>query len=268
MFDKTPRAMALLGTFQQECAEAILAFKQSPEQTPASVQEPAPEQPTATSRWQGATPPSKNDVASISDASTDTTPTSPTIEPVIELVSDEPRAVTGKQFECGYLSLHFVNQPESHTVVLHDPYVLLVDKYIDHFSDLFPVLALVCNTDDPLLIVARGVDECVLNTLEISVLRGILDVCAVWAHGPDDTRRAMLEDMAVLTGGTVITEDGDLSLDKVTLAQLGQAKRVEVGRENTTIDAVTVDTSEGIPELILPSTSKEACCILRRPAVL
>ena len=74
MFDKTPHAMALLGTFQQECAEAILAFKQSPEQTPASVQEPAPEQPTATSRWQGATPPSKNDVANIGDASMDTTP--------------------------------------------------------------------------------------------------------------------------------------------------------------------------------------------------
>ena len=198
----------------------------------------------------------------------DTTPTSPTIELIAERVPDEPRAVSGMQFESGYLSMHFVNQPENRTVVLDNPYVLLVDKEIDDFADLFPVLSLVTHTGRPLLIVAEGVDETVLNTLEINSLRNVLNVCAAWAHGPDDTRRAMLEDMAVLTGGTVITEEGDLTLDKVTLAQLGQAKRVEVGRENTTIDAVTVDTSEGIPELILPSTSKEACCILRRPAVL
>lgn len=150
-------------------------------------------------------------------------------------LEDELDVVEGMQFDRGYLSPYFINQPEKQIAQLENPFVLLFDKKISNIRDLLPVLEQVAKSGRPLLIIAEDVDGEALATLVVNTIRGILKVCAVKAPGFGDRRKAMLEDIAVLTGGTVIAEEVGLTLEKVTLDLLGQAKRVEVGKENTTI---------------------------------
>jgi len=139
------------------------------------------------------------------------------------------------QFDRGYLSPYFINQPEKQTAVLESPYILLFDKKISNIRDLLPVLEQVAKSGRPLMIVAEDVEGEALATLVVNNIRGILKTCAVKAPGFGDRRKAMLEDIAILTGGQVIAEEVGLTLEKTTLEHLGQAKRVEIGKENTTI---------------------------------
>lgn len=150
-------------------------------------------------------------------------------------LEDELDVVEGMQFDRGYLSPYFINQPEKQIAQLDNPYVLLFDKKISNIRDLLPTLEQVAKSGRPLLIIAEDVDGEALATLVVNNIRGILKTVAVKAPGFGDRRKAMLEDIAILTGGTVIAEEVGLSLEKVTLDQLGQAKRVEVAKENTTI---------------------------------
>ncbi|MBL8528362.1 MAG: chaperonin GroEL, partial [Burkholderiales bacterium] len=147
----------------------------------------------------------------------------------------ELEVVEGMQFDRGYLSPYFINNAEKQVAVLENPYVLLHDKKISNIRDLLPVLEQVAKAGKPLLIVAEDVDGEALATLVVNNIRGILKTCAVKAPGFGDRRKAMLEDIAILTGGTVIAEEVGLSLEKATLNDLGQAKRIEIGKENTTI---------------------------------
>ncbi len=147
----------------------------------------------------------------------------------------ELEVVEGMQFDRGYLSPYFINTAEKQLAVLENAYVLLSEKKLSSIRDLLPVLELVAKAGRPLLIIAEDIDGEALATLVVNNLRGILKTCAVKAPGFGDRRKAMLEDIAVLTGATVIAEEVGLALDKVTLKELGQAKRVEVGKENTTI---------------------------------
>jgi chaperonin GroEL len=139
------------------------------------------------------------------------------------------------QFDRGYLSPYFINNPDKQIAVLDDPFVLLHDKKISNIRDLLPVLEQVAKAGKPLLIVAEEVEGEALATLVVNNIRGILKTVAVKAPGFGDRRKAMLEDMAILTGGTVIAEETGMTLEKATLAELGRAKRVEIGKENTTI---------------------------------
>ena len=150
-------------------------------------------------------------------------------------LNNELDVVEGMQFDRGYLSPYFINNPEKQAAILDNPFVLLFDKKISNIRDLLPTLEQVAKAGRPLLIIAEEVDGEALATLVVNTIRGILKVVAVKAPGFGDRRKAMLEDIAILTGGKVIAEEVGLSLDKVTLADLGQAKRVEVGKENTTI---------------------------------
>lgn len=150
-------------------------------------------------------------------------------------LNNELEIVEGMQFDRGFLSPYFINTPERQTAVLDKPFILLHDKKISNIRELLPVLELVAKAGRPLLIIAEDVDGEALATLVVNSLRGILKVVAVKAPGFGDRRKAMLEDIAVLTGATVISSDLGLSLDKTTLEQLGSAKRVEVTKENTTI---------------------------------
>ncbi|MBK9360201.1 MAG: chaperonin GroEL [Rubrivivax sp.] len=150
-------------------------------------------------------------------------------------LDNELDIVEGMQFDRGYLSPYFINQPEKQVAVLDNPYVLLYDKKISNIRDLLPTLEQVAKSGRPLLIVAEEVEGEALATLVVNTIRGILKVVAVKAPGFGDRRKAMLEDIAILTGGKVIAEEVGLTLEKVTLADLGQAKRVEVGKENTTL---------------------------------
>lgn len=150
-------------------------------------------------------------------------------------LNNELEIVEGMQFDRGFLSPYFINTPERQTAVLDKPFILLHDKKISNIRELLPVLELVAKASRPLLIIAEDVDGEALATLVVNSLRGILKVVAVKAPGFGDRRKAMLEDIAVLTGATVISSDLGLSLDKTTLEQLGSAKRVEVTKENTTI---------------------------------
>ena len=143
--------------------------------------------------------------------------------------------VEGMQFDRGYLSPYFINQPEKQAAVLENPFILLHDKKISNIRELLPVLEQVAKAARPLIIIAEDIDGEALATLVVNSIRGILKVVAVKAPGFGDRRSAMLEDIAVLTGGTVISSNVGLSLDKATLAQLGSAKKVEVTKENTTI---------------------------------
>lgn len=150
-------------------------------------------------------------------------------------LENELEVVEGMQFDRGYLSPYFINNAEKQVAVLENPYVLLHDKKISNIRDLLPILEQVAKSSRPLLIIAEDVDGEALATLVVNSIRGILKTVAVKAPGFGDRRKAMLEDIAVLTGGQVIAEEVGLTLEKVTLAELGQAKRVEIGKEDTTI---------------------------------
>src|SRR5664279_2887139 len=143
--------------------------------------------------------------------------------------------VEGMQFDRGYLSPYFINNQQSMSVELEGPYILLHDKKIANVRELLPVLEGVAKSGKPLLIVAEEVEGEALATLVVNTIRGIVKVCAVKAPGFGDRRKAMLEDMAILTGGTVISEEVGLSLEKAELEQLGTAKKVQITKENTTI---------------------------------
>jgi chaperonin GroEL len=150
-------------------------------------------------------------------------------------LESELEVVEGMQFDRGYLSPYFINNAEKQMAVLDEPFVLLFDKKISNIRDLLPVLEQVAKAGKPLLIIAEDVDGEALATLVVNNIRGILKTCAVKAPGFGDRRKAMLEDMAILTGGTVIAEEVGLSLEKAALTDLGRAKRIEVGKENTTV---------------------------------
>ena len=150
-------------------------------------------------------------------------------------LNNELDVVEGMQFDRGYLSPYFINNAEKQSAVLENPYVLLFDKKISNIRDLLPTLEAVAKASRPLLIIAEDVEGEALATLVVNTIRGILKVVAVKAPGFGDRRKAMLEDIAILTGGKVIAEEVGLSLEKVTLADLGQAGRIEVGKEETTI---------------------------------
>ena len=150
-------------------------------------------------------------------------------------LNNELDVVEGMQFDRGYLSPYFINNPDKQIAILDNPYVLLFDKKISNIRDLLPILEQVAKAGRPLLIVAEDVDGEALATLVVNNIRGILKTCAVKAPGFGDRRKAMLEDIAILTGGQVIAEEVGLTLEKATLAELGQAKRIEVAKENTTI---------------------------------
>jgi chaperonin GroEL len=150
-------------------------------------------------------------------------------------LENELEVVEGMQFDRGYLSPYFINNAEKQIAVLDNPYVLLFDKKISSIRELLPVLEQVAKAGRPLLIIAEDVEGEALATLVVNNLRGILKTCAVKAPGFGDRRKAMLQDIAILTGGTVISEELGLQLEKASLNDLGQAKRVEVGKEYTTI---------------------------------
>ena len=150
-------------------------------------------------------------------------------------LDNELDVVEGMQFDRGYLSPYFINNQEKQVSALDDPYVLLFDKKVSNIRDLLPILEQVAKSSRPLLIIAEDVEGEALATLVVNNIRGILKTTAVKAPGFGDRRKAMLEDIAILTGGTVISEETGLSLEKATLAELGQAKRIDIGKENTTI---------------------------------
>ncbi|NLC24501.1 chaperonin GroEL [Oxalobacter vibrioformis] len=148
---------------------------------------------------------------------------------------DELEIVEGMQFDRGYLSPYFINNPEKQIAVLDNPYILMTDKKVTNIRDLLPVLEQVAKASRPLLIVAEDVEGEALATLVVNNIRGVLKTCSVKAPGFGDRRKAMLEDIAILTGGQVITEETGLNLEDATLEMLGQAKRIEINKENTTI---------------------------------
>ena len=150
-------------------------------------------------------------------------------------LENELDVVEGMQFDRGYLSPYFINNQQSMQAELEDPFILLHDKKISNVRDLLPVLEGAAKAGKPLLIVAEEVEGEALATLVVNTIRGIVKVCAVKAPGFGDRRKAMLEDMAILTGGTVISEEVGLSLEKATIKDLGRAKKVQVSKENTTI---------------------------------
>lgn len=150
-------------------------------------------------------------------------------------LNNELDVVEGMQFDRGYLSPYFINNQESMSVELENPFILLFDKKTSNIRDLLPVLEGVAKASRPLLIIAEDVEGEALATLVVNNMRGIVKVAAVKAPGFGDRRKAMLEDIAVLTGGTVISEEVGLSLEKTELDQLGTAKRVQITKENTTI---------------------------------
>ena len=150
-------------------------------------------------------------------------------------LENELAVVEGMQFDRGYLSPYFINNPDKQIALLENPFILLCDKKISNIRELLPTLEAVAKASRPLLVIAEDVDGEALATLVVNTIRGILKVVAVKAPGFGDRRKAMLEDIAVLTGGKVIAEEVGLTLEKVTLADLGQANRVEVSKENTTL---------------------------------
>jgi len=160
-------------------------------------------------------------------------------------LQNELEVVEGMQFDRGYLSPYFINNPDKQIVALDEPYILLYDKKIGNIRDLLPLLEQITKAGRPLLIIAEDVEGEALATLVINHIRGILKTAAVKAPGFGDRRRAMLEDIAILTGGEVIADEIGLTLEKVTLKNLGQAKRVEVGKDDTTLIG-----GAGDPEII------------------
>ncbi len=160
-------------------------------------------------------------------------------------LKNELDVVEGMQFDRGYLSPYFITNPDKQVAVLENPYILVHDQKISNIRDLLPILEQVAKAGRPLLIICEDLEGEALATLVVNSLRGILKVCAVKAPGFGDRRKATLEDIAILTGGTLVTKDIGLTLDKATLEHLGQAKRVEVNKENTTII-----NGSGNPEMI------------------
>ena len=150
-------------------------------------------------------------------------------------LDNELSVVEGMQFDRGYLSPYFINKPDTMVAELESPLLLLVDKKISNIRELLPVLEAVAKAGRPLLIVAEDVEGEALATLVVNNMRGIVKVAAVKAPGFGDRRKAMLQDIAILTGGTVISEEVGLSLDTTTLEHLGNAKRVILNKDNTTI---------------------------------
>jgi chaperonin GroEL len=150
-------------------------------------------------------------------------------------LDNELEVVEGMQFDRGYLSPYFINDPDKQLAALEEPYILFHEKKISSIRELLPVLEQVAKAGKPLLIVAEEVEGEALATLVVNNIRGILKAAAVKAPGFGDRRKAMLEDMAILTDGTVISEELGLNLENVQLKDLGRAKRVEIGKENTTI---------------------------------
>ena len=150
-------------------------------------------------------------------------------------LENELDVVEGMQFDRGYLSPYFINNQQTMKTEMESPFILLHDKKISNVRELLPVLEAVAKAGKPLLIVAEEVEGEALATLVVNTIRGIVKVCAVKAPGFGDRRKAMLEDMAILTGGTVISEEVGLSLEKATVNDLGRAKKIQVSKENTTI---------------------------------
>ncbi|HHH46898.1 MAG TPA: chaperonin GroEL [Thiotrichales bacterium] len=150
-------------------------------------------------------------------------------------LENELEVVEGMQFDRGYLSPYFVTNQQNMTAELENPYILIHDKKISNIRDLLPILEAVAKAGRPLLIIAEDVEGEALATLVVNSIRGIVKVCAVKAPGFGDRRKAMLQDIAILTGGTVISEETGMSLEKAQLTDLGEAKKVQVSKENTTI---------------------------------
>ncbi len=150
-------------------------------------------------------------------------------------LENELDVVEGMQFDRGYLSPYFINNQDSMSVDLESPYILIYDKKISNIRDLLPILEGVAKASRPLLVIAEDVDGEALATLVVNNIRGIVKVCAVKAPGFGDRRKAMLQDIAILTGGQVISEEVGMSLESATLEDLGQAKRVQVSKENSTL---------------------------------
>jgi chaperonin GroEL len=150
-------------------------------------------------------------------------------------LQNELDVVEGMQFDRGYLSPYFINQQANQTAELDKPYILLVDKKISNIREMLPVLEGVAKAGRPLLVIAEDVEGEALATLVVNNIRGILKVAAVKAPGFGDRRKAMLQDIAILTGGTVISDEVGLQLEKATLNDLGEAKKIVVEKENTTI---------------------------------
>jgi chaperonin GroEL len=150
-------------------------------------------------------------------------------------LENELDLVEGMQFDRGYISPYFINNPDKQVSLLEEPYILLHDKKVSNIRDLLPLLEQVAKSGKPLLIIAEDVDGEALATLVVNNIRGILKTTAVKAPGFGDRRKAMLEDIAILTGGTVIAEELGLKLENATLKDLGRAKKIEVGKEDTTI---------------------------------
>ena len=176
-------------------------------------------------------------------------------------LQNELEIVEGMQFDRGYLSPYFINNPDRQIAVLDDPYILLYEMKIGNLNDLLPLLEQIAKTSRPLLIIAEDVEGEALATLVINSIRGTLKAAAVKAPGFGDRRKAMLEDIAILTSGTVVAEEIGLTLEKITLEHLGQAKRIEVDKENTTIISGAGDAQQiqhrikRIRDLIDESTS-------------
>ena len=183
-------------------------------------------------------------------------------------LANELDVVEGMQFDRGYLSPYFINDQQTMSVELEEPYILLHDKKISNVRDMLPVLEGVAKSGTPLLIIAEDVEGEALATLVVNTIRGIVKVCAVKAPGFGDRRKAMLEDIAILTGGTVISEEVGLSLEKATLEDLGSAKKIQITKENTTVidGAGSMTTSKaGLTRSVprsknpLPTTTVKNC---------
>jgi chaperonin GroEL len=150
-------------------------------------------------------------------------------------LDDELDVVEGLQFDRGYLSPYFINNPDKQIAELDNPFILLHDKKISNIRDLLPLLEQVAKAGRPLLLIAEDIEGEALATLVVNNIRGVLKTVAVKAPGFGDRRKALLEDIAILTGGQVVAEETGLTLEKATLQELGQAKRIEVGKETTTV---------------------------------
>jgi len=150
-------------------------------------------------------------------------------------LENELEVVEGMQFDRGYLSPYFINNGQNQTCELESPYILLYDKKVSNIREMLPLLETIAKAGKPLLVVAEDVEGEALATLVVNTIRGIVKVCAVKAPGFGDRRKAMLADIGVLTGGTVISDEVGLSLEKATLNDLGRAKKVVAEKENTTL---------------------------------